>query len=504
MALFDKLLRPLSLLKLAVLALLFVAIAIALTAGATYYLVHAAAANAQQAQTQILAELVSARAREALLAYQGPLARLARAPETQTLLAPNKILPRFKKAQELKNSLPEVMQSYILPTKEFSDPALAECLEALHAQPQTDGLQRLRVHLTETQARHIDLFEPIRSTTDGALLGMILIKLDVRILQNILENSLPADGRLMLRHPSDNNNNDVLATAGPAAADDWFTTSAAVPQAPWELQLSTNPRTPYLNGLQRFTFLLLVLAAALIAVIGTVYVHYLTNSAMNNDIRSIARIFQDMREGSVRVDYPMEFSDFRKIFSYLRHSGMKLVLQQQRLRSMGMIDHLSQQHNRRAFDKRLGGLFERAKSTGSSSVLIIDLDHFKQVNDNHGHNVGDNLIVGFSEAVRRLVRGTDFLARLGGDEFCIIFPHITLERAIGRVAQLRRDLPEEIMLTPTYQHPLRWAGGLAVMQDDDAASDDVLKRADQALLKAKEAGRNRTFYYQHPHGVRAI
>ncbi len=504
MTLLDRLLRPLSLLKLAVLALLFVAIAITLTAGATYYLVNAIATNAQQTQTQLLAELVSTRVHVAMRTYQEPLTQLARAPETQVLLAPDKFMARFKKAQNLKNSLPDLMQAYILPTKEFSDPAVAECLEALHAQTEADELRRLRDHVTETQGRHIDLSEPIRSFTDDALLGVILIKLDPRILENVLEGSLPADSRLELRRPSDNNNDDLLASAGPAANGEWFTTSAAMPQTPWELQLATNPHTPHLNGSQRFTFLLLVLAAALIAVIGTIYVHYLTSSAMNNDIRSIARIFQDMRDGNMRVDYPIEFADFKRFFGYLRDSGLKMVLQHQRLRSMGMIDHLSQQHNRRAFEKRLESLFERAKATGPSSVLIIDLDHFKQVNDNHGHDVGDNLIVGFSEAAKRLVRGTDFLARLGGDEFCIIFPHIGLERAIGRVAQFRRDMPETIMLTPTYQHPLRWTGGLATIEDDDTRYDDVLKRADQALFKAKEAGRNRTCYFAPSHGVRTI
>lgn len=503
MALLDRLLRPLSLLKLAVLALLFVLIAIALAVGTTLFLMRTVAANAQQAQTQLLAELVSARAREALLGYQKPLARLARAPEIHGLLAPDKAIARFKKAQELKNNLPYAMHLYILPIREYSNPAVTECLMALQAQIQTDGFQRIHDHVAKTQDRHIDLFEPIQSAADSAPLGGILVKIDVHFLQDILESSLPADGRLVL-HRLDKVDDDILATAGPELAVDRFTTTAPVPQTPWELRLETSPHKPYLSGSQKFTYLLVALAAALIAISGTIYVHYLTARAMHNDIRSIARIFQDMRDASMRVDYPIEFVDFKKFFGHLRDSGMKIVLQQQRLRSMGMIDHLSQQHNRRAFEIRLEKLFDRAKATGPSSVLIIDIDHFKRVNDEHGHDVGDNLIVGFSEAAKRLVRSTDFLARLGGDEFCIIFPHIDLQHAIGRVAQFRRDMPEIIMLTPTYRHTLRWSGGLATIQDDDLRFDDVLKRADQALLKAKEAGRNRTCYFQPVRGVRAI
>jgi len=503
MALLNRLLKPLSLLKLATLALLCVLTAIALTAGATYYLLHSVDANAQLEQTKLLAELVSARAHETLRTYQEPLRRLAQQPDTAALLAADKALPRLAKAQQLKTGLPDVLQVFILPTKEFSEPAAAECLEPLGANHGKDGLHRLRYHVTEKQGQHIDLIETIPSPVDGTPLGAILINIDNRVLQEILERSLPADGQLTLRQPGGRDGNEVVATAGPAPRDGWHTTAAAVPQAPWKLQLAKNPRAPGLSGAQTFIYLLLVAIAALIAIVGTVYVHYLTVHAVNNDIRSIARVFKDMRDGNVRVDYPIEFSDFKRFFSYLRDSGMKMVLQHQQLRSMGMIDHLSQLHNRRAFETRLATLFERVKSAGPSSLLIIDLDHFKQVNDTHGHDVGDNLIVGFSEALKRLVRNTDFLARLGGDEFCIIFPHIGVERALNRVAQLRQDLPKLIALSPTYQHPLRWTGGLAVMQDDDRKSDDVLKRADQALFKAKEAGRNRSFYFQHPHGVRA-
>jgi len=502
MGLFAKLLTPLSLLKLAALALLYVLTAIALGAGATFYLVRTAGDDAQRGQTGLLAELVSARAREAMLAYQEPLRRLALSPETVALLAPDKTQQRLKMAKELKSDLPEVLQATIAPSREFSAPGLSEHLAAMNGNEHQYGGVRLRYHASAEDGRHIDLIEPIPSATDGAVIGATLLMIDGRVLQTIVERSLPSGGQITLRLAGASG--EVLAQAGAAPADDWLVTAAPVPQVPWELVLTQQSRWPEFANSQKSIYLFLVVAAVLIAIVGISHVHYLTMRAMDNDIRSIARIFQDMREGNIRVDYPIEFSDFKKIFTYLRHSGMKMVKQQQRLRSMGLIDHLSQQHNRRAFEKRLEALFERAKSTGPSSVLIIDLDHFKQVNDSYGHDVGDNLIVGFSDAVKRLVRSTDFLARLGGDEFCIIFPHIDLEHAISRVAHLRHELPDRIVLTPSYQHPLRWTGGLATIQNGDVHPDDVLKRADQALFKAKEAGRNRTCYYQHPLGVRAI
>jgi diguanylate cyclase (GGDEF)-like protein len=159
---------------------------------------------------------------------------------------------------------------------------------------------------------------------------------------------------------------------------------------------------------------------------------------------------------------------------------------------MGLMDHLSQLGNRRHFETRLQELFDASKASGLSSVLMIDMDHFKAVNDKHGHDAGDALIVGFANALRKVVRQTDVLARLGGDEFCIIYSYAPLEKATVLAERLRKQLPREILLTKGVMHQLRWTGGLSAMSDKDTKPDDVLWRADQALLQAKEAGRNVT------------
>ena len=165
------------------------------------------------------------------------------------------------------------------------------------------------------------------------------------------------------------------------------------------------------------------------------------------------------------------------------------------LKDMELMDHLSQLGNRRHFEARLKELFEASKANGPSSVLMIDMDHFKKVNDIHGHDAGDALIVGFANALRKAVRQNDVLARLGGDEFCIIYTYASLDNAKNFVEHLRRQLPREIPLTKGVIHQLRWTGGLSTMYDKDTKPDDVLWRADQALLQAKEAGRNITKVY---------
>lgn len=225
---------------------------------------------------------------------------------------------------------------------------------------------------------------------------------------------------------------------------------------------------------------------------------------VRHDIKSLVRIFKDVRQGSVRVDYPMELAEFRAIFQFLRDSGSRMREEREKFKKMGLIDHLSQLNNRRHFESKLKELFKKAKTNGHSSVLMIDLDNFKKVNDRYGHDAGDALITGFSETLRNVVRqpggaegrATDFLARLGGDEFCVIYTYTEIKQVEKLVARLRTELPREIALTKGIVHVLRWTGGLSVMQDSDKRFDDVLWRADQALLQAKEAGRNNTKTYR--------
>lgn len=236
-----------------------------------------------------------------------------------------------------------------------------------------------------------------------------------------------------------------------------------------------------------------LIGGAIVALTAVGIMTYLTISrAVRNDITSIGRMFYDIRHGGLRTGYPMDLEEFAGVFQYLRDSGRKLVEEKKKLKGLGLIDHLSQLSNRRHFEKRLKELFDLAKTHGPSSVLIIDIDHFKTVNDSHGHDTGDALIVGFAKALRAAVRESDFLARLGGDEFCVIYPYATLDKATAYAERLRKQLPRELALAHGVVHPLKWTGGLSAMVGTDTKFDEVLWRADKALMQAKEAGRNNT------------
>ncbi|MDH3636886.1 MAG: GGDEF domain-containing protein [Gammaproteobacteria bacterium] len=166
--------------------------------------------------------------------------------------------------------------------------------------------------------------------------------------------------------------------------------------------------------------------------------------------------------------------------------------ERERLVHLGMTDYLSKAGNRRALEQWLRDFHLNPETGAPVSVLLIDIDHFKQINDSYGHKVGDRVIENFVHLLKNRVRGYDLIARLGGDEFCVVFPKTDLNIAASLAGRLRAQLPSVIELAENLYHPLSWTGGMSVTDPFDGAYDKVLWRADQALIRAKDSGRNQT------------
>jgi len=162
------------------------------------------------------------------------------------------------------------------------------------------------------------------------------------------------------------------------------------------------------------------------------------------------------------------------------------------LRTLADADPLSGLLNRRGFTAfaedamRQFGRYQRP-----FGVLMLDIDHFKKVNDTHGHAAGDDAIRALSRLVREHVRDTDKAARFGGEEFIVLL-HETDEHGMARFANRLRLAVEAMHLSHAGQDfriTLSGGGALARMQDRDV--QDVIERADRALYAAKISGRNR-------------
>ncbi|WP_137937094.1 diguanylate cyclase [Chitinivorax sp. B] len=157
------------------------------------------------------------------------------------------------------------------------------------------------------------------------------------------------------------------------------------------------------------------------------------------------------------------------------------------LEHMAATDGLTGLLNRRKFMEKLN---EAIETSGDDqfplSVIMFDVDHFKQVNDNHGHKTGDEVLRIVAHAVGNLIKGGDSLGRLGGEEFAVILPHTPLSGAATLADALRKHIaglyyPADLKITASF--------GVALMRAGESA-DSVLHRADDALYAAKRAGRN--------------
>ncbi len=167
-------------------------------------------------------------------------------------------------------------------------------------------------------------------------------------------------------------------------------------------------------------------------------------------------------------------------------------------REEGVHDELTQIFNRRALNQYLSRLIESRDHTSSWGFVIFDIDFFKEVNDKYGHTVGDEILTGTAQLLRKGIRASDFLARYGGEELVLILPGATVaqgrrvaDKLRRRVAQTRWKVRQSAGLFDRGESVrITVSAGVAEFRAEDSA-DSLIDRADRALYVAKEAGRNK-------------
>ncbi len=161
---------------------------------------------------------------------------------------------------------------------------------------------------------------------------------------------------------------------------------------------------------------------------------------------------------------------------------------------MAITDALTGLFNRRYMESHLGTLVEQAASRGKPlSALVIDIDYFKAINDTHGHDAGDDVLRDFALRIKRSIRGIDLACRYGGEEFVIIMPETDMAVAAMVAERLRRRIAAEPFAINAGARtiPVTISIGIAGLRGRDDSAAAMLKRADQALYRAKRDGRNR-------------
>jgi diguanylate cyclase (GGDEF)-like protein len=168
------------------------------------------------------------------------------------------------------------------------------------------------------------------------------------------------------------------------------------------------------------------------------------------------------------------------------------------LENLSITDALTGIANRRHFEWRLSEEIERARRYKYPlSALMLDLDHFKQVNDNYGHQIGDIVLQQVAQRLRRILRRTDFLARYGGEEFIVLAPQTPADRALILAERLRQVIAESpIPVADNLQIHITISIGVAVFPNHAQNESELIGAADAALYKAKQMGRNRVCMFE--------
>lgn len=173
-------------------------------------------------------------------------------------------------------------------------------------------------------------------------------------------------------------------------------------------------------------------------------------------------------------------------------TAIKLAEHKRRLQAMSSRDGMTGVYNRRHWEILLRNEFDHSRRHHrEATLLIIDIDHFKSINDTWGHDVGDEAIIALTRQLQITLRGSDIIGRFGGDEFAVIMCGTPADSAITAMSRVHERL-NTLRLPGAPQVMLRISVGVAPLTPQIGHYREWLKSADMALYKAKNAGRNRT------------
>ena len=187
----------------------------------------------------------------------------------------------------------------------------------------------------------------------------------------------------------------------------------------------------------------------------------------------------------VRMEIATDITDRKEMENRLREAAAHAEV-------LAGQDELTGLSNRRAFFERGAYILKQMRrSRGKASVIMMDLDHFKGINDLHGHSKGDEILLAVANVIKEHLREIDIVGRLGGDEFAFVFPNTDLDESRSVCERLRVEISKLVIDSDREMRHISSSFGLSVCKETSEPLDKILRRADDALYRAKKCGRNR-------------
>jgi diguanylate cyclase (GGDEF)-like protein len=193
--------------------------------------------------------------------------------------------------------------------------------------------------------------------------------------------------------------------------------------------------------------------------------------------------------------------DLRHAMDRMQTQLIEIGLLQSQLREQAIRDALTHLFNRRYLEETLERELARASREGYPlCTVMMDIDHFKDVNDTYGHEAGDLVLKTLAQKVTNQSRQGDFVCRFGGEEFVLVMPNITIDVARERANTLHKSISMESIRFGRFNLTVTVSMGISWFPAHGEKKEDLLRAADRALYAAKHAGRNRVFVYREPEG----
>jgi diguanylate cyclase (GGDEF)-like protein len=234
---------------------------------------------------------------------------------------------------------------------------------------------------------------------------------------------------------------------------------------------------------------------------GTVYCGLLTIGEYIGTTRTLrARIWRVHQSLRLIAEYDIEElerlndavlslnRDYAKAQLDLAQINLRLQQREAQIVAASLIDPLTGVGNRRHLEQALDELNRAARTGTKLCAFMADLDHFKRVNDDFGHDVGDKVLMAFGDVLRRRTRATDIVARFGGEEFVVLMPNTDLHNALATANRIREAFAATTI--ESLSQTVTASFGVVELAPGEQGND-LLRRADGALYEAKRSGRNR-------------
>ena len=346
------------------------------------------------------------------------------------------------------------------------------------------GNPRLLVHRERDDLAHFDITVPVKDA-GGTEIGGVFLSLRLDHLQRVIDDSRFPDHALAI---VDTAGEVVVQTEGwqPARSD----TERVFRDTGWRVQVEGAP--PALSAEEKTLIFAMVISLLAVMVVMLQGIRTLQRN-MNRDLAMIRDGLGAIASGAPLPALSPTYAQFLPAMREIEHVAAEIEKQRSEFARLSLTDVLTGLPNRRAMESRFIQMLGFAQRGHSIALVLLDLDHFKALNDNHGHASGDRALIALANALTANSRSADFSARLAGDEFVAMLAGLDAEGAATWFLRLADRFQAELRAAGITSE-LSLSAGHTWLASNDTLSR-VLTRADRALYRAKAEGRARLAFH---------